>query len=369
MGYVNTKTDFGIMKYPDKNIKKILIVKLCCLGDIIQILPAVNILRKNFPEAKITLLADKWILPLQKYFKDIDDVIILENTFSRNLFLKTISGTKLIGNLLKEKFDLALVSHRNNIFGWITLLAGIRYRLGFKGTRNINFPVSYDPLVNESERYLSILRNFGLNTEGAECKLIVNRSRDEITEELNLDKEKLNVGIFPFGGVNPGMIMTIRRWGKENFLKLADKLHNDGYNIILLEGINPDERLKNIQPKNNLVTANIDIEKIFACDVYIGNDTGSLHIASAFNKKVVGIYGPTDENIFGPIGNKKNSVFINKRVSCSPCFNTKIAIERNDKKYWRGNEFICHTGTNECLKEIKVEEVYNAVNYLIHKKD
>lgn len=331
-------------------------------------LPAVSILKKKFPEARITLLADKWVLPLKEYFKDIDYVIIVKNTFSRNVFKKFISAVWLVRNLSKKKFDLALIGHRNNIFGRIAYLTGIKYRLGFSGTAHVNYPVKFDPALNESERYLKILENIGLNISDAEYRLSVKRSREEIINELNFDTERRTVGIFPFGGVNPGMVMTIKRWGKQNYLDLADKLYAKGFNIILFEGNQQSERLTDTIQKKNFVITEIDIDKIYACDIFIGNDTGALHIASAFNKKIVGIFGPTDENIFGPSFNVANNIQINKRVSCSPCFNTNSAFDRKNEKYWRGNEFICHTGTHICMKEIKVEEVYDAVIKNINEK-
>lgn len=326
-------------------------------------LPAVNALRKNFPDSEITLLADEWISPLKSHFTDIDNVLILKNTFSNNLFKKISSALWLIQKLNKMKFDLTLIGHRNNTFGWITYLSGIRYRLGFTGTTHINVPTEFKQNLNESRRYLEVVANAGIDISESTYGFKSSDSSESIKNKLAIPPDKKVMGIFPFGGINPGMDMKVKRWELLKFLEIG-KLISENYSdveVIFFEGTGADEKIEN----NSIRKIPIGINEISVCDFFIGNDTGSLHIANALEIKALGIFGPTDPNIFGPFNINDNFSFVRHQIHCSPCFNTEIALVKGNRVYWDGNKFLCHENNHACMKELSVEKVFNEIKKLL----
>lgn len=355
------------MNIAKEDIKRILIVKLCCLGDVIQMLPAVNVLKNNYPDSKITLLADAWVSPLKNYFTDIDDVLILKNAFSKSIFSKISSAIWLVTKLNKLKFDLALVGHRNNIFGRIVYLAGIRYRLGFSGTSHINIPTEFNPALNESRRYLELLSSAGISSPDINYGFNVNESSIDIKKKIGILENKEVIGIFPFGGINPGMDMRVKRWEAEKFYEVGTYLSNNypDKEILFFEGTGEDEKISSKFESRNVRVIPIGVNYISICNFFIGNDTGSLHIANALGIRSVGIFGPTAPEVFGPFDSTENVTFIVNKVNCSPCFNTDIAMDKKNQKYWERNKFKCHTGTHECMKGLSIETVIDEINKIL----
>ncbi|MCE1164259.1 MAG: hypothetical protein LWX07_02520, partial [Bacteroidetes bacterium] len=129
------------------DVKKILVLKLCCFGDIVFITPAIKSLKLNYPEAEITLISSSWIKNLFPLVESADRLIVYDPpSENESLFRRIKSALSLIRILRKEKFDLAFLGHRNNVFGVILFLSGIKERLGFSETKfmNVTAPFSHN---------------------------------------------------------------------------------------------------------------------------------------------------------------------------------------------------------------------------------
>lgn len=356
-----------------QNVKKILILKLCCLGDMVFILPAISNLKKNFPEAKITLISSSWVKNIYKYIPDVNNFLIFDPPFKGSFVDKISSAYKLLRIIRKENFDLALACHRDSSFGTILKISGIRYRLGFRNTSFINYYSEYDDSVHETLRYLKILKENGLEATDVEPKLNRIRNVESIKEKNDINTDYPIIGIFPFGGINPGTTMKIKRWDLKNYLILIEKLSIEyqGYTIILFEGTHNDEKFDNdIKfPGNIKIHSIIDNDLMYSCDVFISADTGALHLAAAFGIHTIGLFGPSDPRLVGPLNYNKDIIHKNiwKQPVCSPCYTPQTAIDRNNKKYYKGKEFICNKGTHECMKNISVEEVFNSLKEIFEK--
>ena len=353
-------------------IKKILIFKLCCFGDIIFLTPTISALKKNFPDAEISLIASPWIAALKNHLKYVEDVIIFNDVFEKNFFKKAIGTLSLIRVLRKKKFDLVFMGHRKSIFGLIVKLSGIKYRLGFRETKFLNLTEAFDPNIHETERYLNVLKVNGLNTDDNKMELIQRKSKDDIKESNKIEKDKFIIGIFPFGGINPGTEMDIKRWDIENYYSLINKLTKDSkdYLILLFEGKESNERLVNKNFDSNVLIQNIDIDLISICDILVCGDTGPLYIADALEVSTIALFGPSDPRLVAPLDypERRNlHQYIWKKPDCSPCYTPTTSIDKSNKKYWEGNRFLCNTGTHECIKEITVDEVFLQLNEMIKK--
>lgn len=352
-------------------IKKILIFKLCCLGDIIFITPAVLNLKYNFPDAKIYYILSPWLKNLYNYLPHNDGIIEFLPPENENIFIKIISAFKLILKLRKEKFNLVLLGHRTNIFGFILAISGIKYRLGFSRTKFINYPADYDENKHETLKYLDVIKSANFQVKFEYPELIRTKNKISIKEKHGIPLNKKIIGIFPFGGINPGTVMPIKRWKFDRYKKLADKLISEFSNIhlIFFLGSESDEKIEKGILNDNVLIKDINNDIISACDLIIAGDTGTIHIASGFGVSTISLFGPSSPELLAPRSTPGTKhIYIWKKPECSPCYTPVTSIDRSNKKYWKGNEFICHTGTVECMKNIEVEEVFIKVKEIINHK-
>lgn len=353
-------------------INNILIIKLCCLGDMVFFTPVLENLRANYPGAKITLLAAKWLKPLIPYLKFIDEVIYYEGPYESSGFKKILNTIKIIIKLRSNKYDLAVLGHRNNFYGLFAMLCGIKTRLGFTGTKHLTHTVEFNKYTHVVDKNLSILEPLGVTLQNTGTSLQRVKSKEEIKKQQNIPHDKKITGIFPFGGVNPGTDMDIKRWDFENFLAAINNtaIENKDNTIIVFEGREKNEKLSPaIKFPSNIIVKTIDIEFISMCDIFVCGDTGPLHIAAAFGIPTVSLFGPSDADFVKPVSSGSTEhKLIWKKPWCSPCYNPVTAADRDNPKYWQNGVFRCHTGTLECMKSITVEEVTASIKNLNLKK-
>lgn len=346
----------------ETNIKNILLIKLCCLGDIIFFTPVIENLRINYPEAKITLICSKWLKNIVPYVKNIDEVIYYEGPYEKSLIKRIISTIKTIFLLRKNKYDLTVIGHRNNFYGLFAKLSGIKYRLGYTGTKYLTHSVDFDSVTHIVDKNIALLNPLNIKIEKKETTLKRIRDVTEVKKENGIVTDKKIVGIFPFGGVNPGTEMSIKRWDLENYLETV-RLISENFFVILFEGREPGEELsKDFILNENVAIKTMENDLLTVCNIFLSGDTGPLHIAAALGVNTVALFGPSDPELLKPLSSAySENITIWKKPYCSPCYTPVTAADRSNPKYWHGNKFICHTGTHICMKSITVEEVTESI--------
>lgn len=327
--------------------------------------PVIENLRANYPDAKITLLAAKWLMPLVPYLKFIDEVIYYEGPYESSGIKKVLNTIKTILRLRAAKYDLAVLGHRNNFYGLFAMLSGIKIRLGFTGTKYLTHTVDFDKYTHTTDKNLSILEPLSIPLKNNGTSLQRIRTKEEVKKEQNIPSKKKITGIFPFGGVNPGTDMDIKRWDLEKFLSVINNaaIGNKENTIIVFEGRDENEKLPSvIKFPVNVLIKTIGIDLISVCDVFVCGDTGPLHIAAAFGIPTVALFGPSDADFVKPLSSDNTQhILIWKKPWCSPCYNPVTAAERDNPKYWQNGVFRCHTGTLECMKSITTDEVIASI--------
>jgi len=352
-----------------QKVNKILLFRLCCIGDVAMLTPVITNLNRRFPDAEIVIAASKWINNLLPWLPVIKRAIIFDAPFE-NGFLKRLTGTiKFIFSLRKEKFDMVITAHRSRIYGLILKLAGIRYRLGFVQTSFINYPVKYDGDAHFTTRHLNILTGNGIEAHESSLSLVSNSDEMAVKNEYGLSSSSFIIGLFPFGGSNPGTEMNIKRWYYKNYVELVNRFNDNskGINVILMEGYLPEEKISDEFQFNGAMKLKMTNELISVCDIFVSGDTGPLYIAEGLAVSTLSIFGPTDAGKTAPKSSKPGTIHrcIWKKPYCSPCYTTITAFDRNNPKYWSGNTFICNTGTHECIKSITVDDVYYNLEEMI----
>ena len=339
-------------------IKRILIRSTNWVGDAIITTPVIRAVRKNFPEAKISLLSKPWVAPIF-YNNPYIDNILLYDTAGKH---KGLSGIlRLSKELRKQKFDLTILLQNAFEAALIAFLAGIPNRLGYNtDARNLLLThcICLKPAlkrVHQIDYYLGILKGASLITNSRQLNLFVTDSERKHAEELlskhNITEKNKIIGI------NPGAVFgSAKRWFPERYAALSIKLQEySGARVVIFGGPGEnalgiyiselmENRCVNFCGKTSLREA---IALINRCQLFITNDSGLMHVAAALDIPLIAIFGSTDHVTTSPSSPK--SQVIRVPVPCSPCLKPDCPID------------------HRCMKNITVEMVYDAAVKLLMK--
>jgi lipopolysaccharide heptosyltransferase II len=358
--------------------RRILVIKLCCVGDVIFMTPALRMLRQQYPDAHITYMASRWVKDIVERTPFIDTIIFWDTPFDKIFWLGKVRATlAMLRTLRNGKYDIAIVAHRNSIFSALTFFAGIRERIGFTGTRFLTKRVQFDDSVHETRRYIALIEGLdnGALTADLETSIIPKPSDIAFAAHCFLEQkiadDRKFVGIFPGGGENPGTRMMIKRWGPERYVKLIVALYKDLHLAPMMLGGKTDRNIigeiTGMLPPEIPVLNTVDIGGfgelcgfLKRCTVVVGGDSGPVHMAAALGVPSVMIFGPSDPRLVAPLGDNHRSVW--KKVPCSPCYTPSTVLNKSN---YEGNSFVCWTKTHECMTRLGVEEVLTAVQEVV----
>lgn len=329
--------------------KKVLIIKLCCLGDVMQVLPSLKALKDS--DCEVHYLCVEYVKDLLELIPYIDKIHIIN-------LKSAISVLKTLFILNKQNYDLVINFHRDFKSFLFTFFIKAKMKAGFKwGISNffLTKSLNFDTKIHETQRYLSIVKGLGypVKDETAQIKI-----PDKPYQDFILTNNK-KTGLFPGGGINPGTVMYTKRWPIENFIKLTDMLTKDGFSIYIFGGLMDQSiitQIKNSFPKvKEIITKHIHdfVYYVSKMDIFIAPDTGPLHIAAATGVKTIGLFGPSSPELVAPEG--KNSVFIKGEKDCSPCYVPETVHKR---------EFL-KCKDNICMKNITPDIVYKKIKEMI----
>ncbi len=323
-----------------KKPEKILIIRLSAIGDVVHVLPALRLLRSHFPESRISWLVEDKASNILTGHPDIDEVIVFprrkwqREILKINKTLNTLSGIlSFCKKLRKGHYDLVIDFQGNLKSGIMNLITGSEKKVGFgRGyckefnyltTRYQSFPP--EKKMHRIDKNLFLLKELGIENGFQRPKLPVFKPEKEyISKFINTDI----IPSLPIIIIHPGTSKfgSYKQWPPLNYALLADMIL-DTYeaNVVFTWGPYEFSIVKEIVEKMKhkaipaCETRSIKqlIELISHSSLFIGGDTGPLHIASILDIPVVGIYGPKDPEIYGPYNGK--AIVIKKDVPCSPC--------------------------------------------------
>tara|TARA_Y100000310_G_scaffold336995_1_gene422951 strand:+ start:10480 stop:11535 length:1056 start_codon:yes stop_codon:yes gene_type:complete len=350
-------------------MKKILLLLLGGIGDSLLFTPTISALRKIYPEAKITALArDKPVKAMLERNKQVDE--ILHYPFLQAGYIKSLL---YVLKLRKEKYDLSILAYPANRMqhNIISFLIGAKKRLGhiyeIKNLLSLNF-LHTKKLKIRYHRHcidenLTLLRLLGIDPKQCKRKLTFTLTKkeenyaQEYFKKHHIQEKDLVIGMHPGSSKLAGMMN--KRWPKEKYAALADKLIKKKKAKILLFGGNDELPLrldiqKLLEGKSTIVTTGSIFETaalLEYCDAFVSNDTALMHLASYYQVPSVILLGHLNPNKTKP-QHKKVRV---------------LMPTTNCKSYRIGEDLTCkYKGTpNYCLNQISVEETYKSVEGLL----
>ena len=292
-------------------MRKILIRSVNWVGDAVMTTPALKVIRENFPQAEITLLANPLVSQLFLPHQSIDRVI----TFHRNGTHKGVGGRlRLAAFIRKQAFDLAIILPNSFESALIPWLAGIPVRLGKKSDgRGFLLTKSYSPdrsvvISHEVNYYIDLLRHFGFSGLSGRPQLFTTNDEEQAANQ-RLAENGINANDFVIG-INPGAAFgSAKRWYPERFAEVGRQLAAEwGARIVIFGGPGEtgiaadiergiDSGCLNLAGKTGMREL---VSLIRRCNFFITNDSGPMHIAAAFGVPLVAIFGSTDHATTSP---------------------------------------------------------------------
>ena len=343
------------------NWQNVLVLQTSFLGDTVLTLPLLSEIKRRFPSTRLTVLCSPLGRELLEGHPGVDALIVDDKRGAD----KGLLGLWRKAEALRERaFTMALTPHKSFRSALLLYLARIPYRVGFRQSKGwflFNRRVNRQSECHDVERNLSILEAFEIGTK--ECRraleLPVNPVRQNSVNRL-LSSLGVNLGKM-IVGVNPGSIWPTKRWAAEGFAQLIQLVKNKYDCEVLLFGASEDaavaSKIYDMSGRSAInLAGKIGLQELPAalnvCCVLVTNDSGPMHIAVARNIPTVAIFCATTPDLgFYPYSS--NSIVLEKELSCRPC------ASHGGRR--------CPLGTEDCIRLIRPEHVFQAVKRLIER--
>jgi heptosyltransferase-2 len=342
-----------------KEPKKILIVRTDRIGDILLSTPVIKNLREAFPSSYIAFMCRPYTKDILEGNPYLDEVIIYDKYGKQKSIWSSIKFSIF---LRKKRFDWAIVLHPTNRAHLVTFFAGIPFRvgwdkkLGFLLTKRIPH-TKQEGKKHELEYTLDILREINIPIVDKTIYFPLKKdSQDKIDyllSNLGVTKEEKIIVI------HPSASCSSKRWPQEYFCQLIKLLKEKfSYKIIIITAKGEEkyaeklikEDVVDLRGRLNILEVGALLKRAI---LFISNDSGPVHIASALETPVISIFGRKDKGLsparWKPLG--RNSFYLHKDTGCKRC------LAHNCLKGFL------------CLKAIKPDEVVKMAISILQSKD
>lgn len=337
----------------------ILVSKLRHLGDVVIITPLLRSLRSCYPRAVISVLVNRGTEGVLDGFPFVDRVLVLKR--GKNALADVMSQWHLIRDIRDLKADLFIAltgSDREALYGF---LSGAKRRIGFRSRKKRNFDrhflfteaVNPAPGLHIVDHQLEMLKHLACGPAEREPVLYWS-AEDEAACNARLSAAGISAAD-AYAVMHPTAPKGYKMWRMEGYAALCDHLH-DTWHVptVLISG--PDERERTFldgirrraQRTVHDLGGQVNLKELKAligrAVLFVGVDSGPMHIAEAVGTPVVALFGSQDPGRWGPRG--AADIVVRKNWDCVPC--RKEGCDGNGS--W-----------SRCLDELTVEEVLPAV--------
>jgi len=352
-----------------KEIKRIIVVDLLYLGDLLFAHPFFAGLREMFPEARIDLVANSNFSEIMRANDNIDHV------YSYNKNWTAARSYNFAKKLKMNNYQLGINIHGNWRTALLLKIISVGQSIGYGGKGRgifLDEEVEKDISSHMIEFYLEFLNQIQQSQLLEEYFAEANNQENKIKVESNLnqfpilefddiyqqnaDLKLKNIGLEneEFIVLNSGGSWETKRWPEEYFAEIADQLAERRYKILFVGGPSDTERVKyicnKIENKNMIYnlsgkTSLLELAAILKkAKLMISGDTGPVHVAAAVGTNTAAIFGPSDEEKYSPRGRGKNILFKDVDLNCRPC-----------------GEHECPLEHFKCMRELKPEMIIDRI--------
>ena len=350
----------------DQDIHSIVLWMPNWIGDVVLTLPVLQSLRRAYPTARITAVVKSPSDELLLGHPAINTVLLLPSGSNSGLRERI----KFARSLKKYQFDVGIIFPNSFGSAFLLSLTGAKYRLGYNTDGRdifLTHPIPTTDYLKKSqyrvEYFFKIFSPLKMDVPDTVFSPVIKQEGD-----ISIREALFNIGLDEdeeFITLHPGTSKVERSWHVERFGILCQKIFKeDGKKIVLL-GTQSEEkllnRIKNYCPPDKVkiipaVNLRVLAGVLKKSRLFIGNDSGMMHLAAMVGTPIVAIFGPGNVGTTGPYMASENCEILTENYSCSPCrqrFYRECKPSPHNKPY--------------CLEDITVKNVHEAIHRLLKR--
>ena len=330
--------------------RKVLVIKLGGLGDLILVTPSLRALRRYFPKARISLLIDERFSSIVENCPYVNELILFDRR------KESLAG--LVSELRRRNFDISLDFKNSNFTHIAAYLSKIPYRYGFsKGLVGflLNHPerLSRELAEEPVRQQFRILRRLGIVDFDDALELWTSAQDDNLMQEVlkgkGVSSQDKVIGL----SLSASPEWPTKNWPLEKFSELSRLLIQKGFKVVLLGSAYLKEKMDIFPKDENIIdlVGDTDLRQLVSLisrlDAMVTADSAPMHIAASLNTKIVALFGPTNPKRHTPPA--RYIEVLTGQLGCQPCY--KRACFNKDKM--------------ACLNKISAQEVLDKIIGLI----
>ncbi len=316
--------------------------------------PAISGLKEKIPHASLTYIVEEPYRQLVEGNPSLDEIFVLPAHQKKREFLRSLFQIR------RRRFDAVIDFHGGPKASWITIFSGARWKVGYKSKYK---SFIYDATVprkkasghfHSVENHVNLIRALGVRVDSIP-PLFLPQPEDKEKEKIERlirenNLEDVSLIILHISAGN-----EFRNWGLRNIITLINLFSPHRKARVILVGSEKEKKIereirKSSQAEFLSLVGNLNLrelrEIISRASLFVGPDSGPMHIAASTSTPIVALFGPTLPENFSPW--KARAVILEKDFSCRPCRQKHCVYE----------DF-------RCLRSISPEEVYQkCLNFL-----
>jgi predicted lipopolysaccharide heptosyltransferase III len=333
-------------------MNNILIIKLRYIGDVLLATPTVRAIKAARPEVRVTMMVNRGTEDVLSANPDVDEIMVLDKG-------SLTAQSRLIAGLRGRQFDTVIDLTDGDRSAFLTWISGAPVRIGFNDEhrwRGRYYTQVVQPVPgvrHRVDRDLEALKFMSIQAGSNNPHLWLTpeekNSADLLLDQLGVQRSQSIVIL------QPGARYWFKAWPAERFAELADRLTSQyGYQV-LIGGSDQDidlaQQIRQMTKSSPVIMAGRTTIKQFASiaktsALFVGSDSGAMHIASAVGTPVVALFGPSNPREWAPRGGPVEVLY--KEIDCRSCFHPT-----------------CTRGEENCMRLIAVHEVFAAAQRLL----
>jgi ADP-heptose:LPS heptosyltransferase len=286
-------------------VRRVLLIRLRSIGDTVLMIPCLTALKNLNPAIEVTVVSESLSAPILEDHPLVDHLIVAGPSVRER--------AALIARLRREKFDVAFNMHGGTTATLMTAMSGGRHTVGYHGFRqswmlSVRVPspdvVLGRTAVHSVEQQLALL-----NWTGVPFPERPQLSMESSPADLARMRSRLAaLGVSTFAVIAPAAAFEAKRWPAKRFAAVADYLSRTfALSSVVVAGPGQDQIAQEVcdaaQSKPNAVTG-LSLKELIALmglsRLYVGNDSGPMHIAAATGRPLVVVFGPSNSTVWRP---------------------------------------------------------------------
>ncbi|OGW48180.1 MAG: hypothetical protein A2V62_08290 [Nitrospirae bacterium RBG_19FT_COMBO_58_9] len=333
-------------------MRNVLIIKLRYIGDVLLATPTVRAIKAARPDVRVTLMVNRGTEDVLSGHPDLDEIMVLDKG-------SLTAQWRFIAGLRRRRFDTVIDLTDGDRSAFLSWISGAPVRIGFNDEhrwRGRCYTQVVQPVPgvrHRVDRDLASLEPLGIHASEEPPRLWLTGEdeahADQLLDRLGISRDR------PIVVIQPGARYWFKAWPYERFAELADRLASDYDCQVLIGGSREEEplaqRIREAAKSGPINMAGLATLKQFAsitkrAALFVGNDSGAMHIAAAVGTPMVALFGPSNPDEWGPRGGPAEVIY--KGLDCRVCFHPT-----------------CLRGEENCMKQIGLGEVLARISRII----